>query len=112
MNKNYFAIERNGKCINGAVIRREDNLIAFESVMNMSYDEIKSYDGIEDFVVCLMDASNKAFGNSDEHTIVTLVGEDDVFIWSIIVGPDGDDQMRYAFVDWKKDGKKYRYEKN
>ena len=112
MSKNYFAIERNGKCINNVVIRQADSSIAFEDIMNMSYDEIKAYDNIEELVVCIMDVSNNTFGGNDEQTIVTLVGEDDVFIWSVIVGPDVDDQIRYAFVDWKKDGKNYRYEKN
>ena len=112
MSKNYFSIERDGRCLNNIMIRNGDSSVAFETVMDMSYDDIKSYDMIEEFVVCVMDVSNTTFGTIDKQTIITLVGEDDVFIWSIIIGPDGDDQMRYAFVDWKKDGKNYRYEKN
>ena len=111
MSKNHFSIERDGRCINNIVIRNDDSSVAFESVMNMSYDEIKSYDKVEEFVVCVMDVSNRTFGTHDNQTIVTLIGDDDVFIWSIIIGPDIDDQMRYVFVDWNKDGKNYRYEK-
>ena len=59
-----------------------------------------------------MDATNQCLPNKDEQTIVTLVGEDDVFIWSIVIGvEDNGDDVRYALVDWKKDGKSYRYEK-
>ena len=112
MTKNHFSIERNGNCIDYVAVKDKDGTTVFDDVMNMSYNDIKSYDSIEQFIVCIMDASNKYFGNNDDQTIVTLIGEDDVFIWSIIIGPDGDDQMRYTFVDWTKDSKKYRYEKN
>ena len=42
--------------------------------------------------------------------LVTLIDEDDVFVWSIIIGPGESDEIRYVLVDWKKDGKSYRYE--
>lgn len=112
MTKNYFSIERNGSCIDYVTVKDKYGATVFENVMNMSYDEMKSYSDIEFFVVCIMDAANAYFGSHDDQTIVTLIGEDDVFIWSIIIGSDGDDQMRYTFVDWTKGGKKYRYEKN
>ena len=41
---------------------------------------------------------------------INRFGEDDVFIWGIIMGPDAEDGIRYVLVDWKKDGKSYRYE--
>ena len=110
MSNNYFAIERKGKCVDHIYIKNRDDTIAFEDVMNMSYAEIVSYDNIEEFVYCIMDVTNLYFDDTDEQTIVTLIGEDDVFIWSIILGPDGED-LRYCFVDWKQDGKYYRYEK-
>ena len=111
MVKNYFSIERSGKCYNGAVFRDNDGNIAFEELMNMSYDEVKEYDNMDVFVECVMDASNQLFGTSDEQTVITLIGEDNVFIWSVIVGTgDNEDDLKYVFVDWKKDGKSYRYE--
>lgn len=114
MTKNYFAIEREGQCADHVCIQNNDGAIVFEDVMNMSYDEIKSYEYIDEFVVGIMDAANKHFGDaSDKDTIINLVGEDDLFVWGIIIGPgDGDDEFKYAFVDWSKNGKKYRYEKD
>jgi hypothetical protein len=56
-----------------------------------------------------MDATNNAINKSDDQTIVTLIGEDGVFIWSVIMGPGENDMVRYSLVDWKKDGKNYRY---
>lgn len=113
MTNNYFAIERNGRCIDHLRIRRDDDTIAFEDVMNMSYDELKAYEGIDVFIAAIMDATNERFNESDDQTAVTLVRADDVFIWGLLIGPgDEEDEFKYCFIDWLKDGKKYRYEKN
>ena len=112
MTKNYFAIERSGRCIDHVYLKCDDETIAFEDVMNMSYDEIKTYEHINEFVTAMIDATNTYFKTGDEQTIVNLIGEDDVFIWGVLIGPgDSDDELKYAFIDWKKDGKLYRYEK-
>ena len=111
MTKNYFAIERNQQCVDHVVIHDNEGNILFEDLMNMSYEEIKNYEDLDAFVVCFMDATNKYFGTSDEQTCVVLVGEDDVFIWGFIVGPGEEDgDIHYVLVDWKKDGKQYRYQ--
>lgn len=112
MIKNYFSIERADKCYENVTFRDDNGNLAFEELMNMSYDEMKTYDSIEVFAACVMDAGNELFGSSDDQTIVTLIGEDDVFIWSVIVGAgENEGDVKYVFVDWKKDGKSYRYEK-
>ena len=100
----YFAIEHNGKCLDHVVIRDKDGSVMFSNYLNMTYDEMKSSEDLEEFVVAIMDAAN------NEEVIITLVGDDDVFIWSIIIGVEDDDGVRYVLVDWKKDGKNYRYE--
>ena len=114
MTNNYFAIERNGKCIEHLLVRRtDDSAIVFEDVMNMSYDELKAYEGIDTFIAAIMDATNEHFNEGDDQTAVTLVGEDGVFIWGLLIGPgDEKDEFKYCFIDWLKNGKKYRYEKN
>lgn len=113
MTNNYFTIERSGKCIERLLIKQDEVNAAFKDIMDMSYDEIKSYKDIDVLVNSLMDATNERFDGADEQTVVTLIGPDDVFIWSIIMGPgDVSDELKYAFVDWKKDGKSYRYEKD
>lgn len=110
---NYFSIEREGKCVSPIVIRDENNTVAFEDLMNMSYDEMKVYKDLELFVDCVMDIANECFDESDAPTMITLIGKDDVFIWGILIGPVEDaDKLQYALIDWKKDGKSYRYEKN
>lgn len=113
MVNNYFAIERTNQCIDHLCIKRDDGTIAFEDIMNMSYNEIKEYKEIDVFVTGIMDASNEYFNENDEQTIVTLIGNDDIFIWSILIEPsENEDQLNYAFIDWQKDGQSYRYEKN
>ena len=96
MTNNYFAIERNGKCVEHVCFKDNNDNIIFEDVMNMSYDEIKTYKDIKGFVVCVMDAINKFFEDKDEQTIITLIGEDDIFIWSILIGAgDNENDLRY-----------------
>ena len=108
MSKNYFAIERNEECWS-PVILADRGTPTFEEFLDMSYDEMKSSAMLENFVVASMEAADRICGIDDDQTIVTLVGSDDVFIWSIIMGYENDD-IRYCLVDWKKDGKSYRYE--
>ena len=107
MDKNYFALERNGKCLDKIVFKLDDKF-AFEDLMSMSYEEMKAYPDIEQFVVAVMNVTNDLGGTQ---LIINLVGPDDVFIWGIIIGIYGED-YNFAFVDWKKDGKNYRYKKD
>ena len=107
MGSNYFAIERNGNYWDHVVVKDKDDNVVFGNYLNMTYDEMKSSEDLEEFVVAIMDSSRDVV---DDNVIVTLIGEDDVFIWSIIIGPGDDDDLRYVLVDWKKDGKSYRYE--
>lgn len=101
----YFAVEHNGQCLDHVTIRDKDGSVMFSNYLNMTYDEMTSSEDLEDFVVAVMDAAN-----GDGQVLITLVGDDDVFIWSIIIGVEDDDGVRYVLVDWKKDGKSYRYE--
>ena len=111
MTKNYLVVEREGKTIDNLQIKVEDELV-FTEVLSKSYNELKEYEDISDFIVAAMSATNSLFEEGDDQTLITLVGDDDVFIWSILViVEEGDDVLHYAFVDWGKDGKKYRYEK-
>ena len=109
MSKNYFAIERNGQCWNPVILADRNGDHAFEEFLDMSYDEMKNSALLEDFVVAAMEAADRICNVEDDQTIVTLIGSDDVFIWSIIMGSENDD-IRYCLVDWKKDGYSYRYE--
>lgn len=110
MSKNYFAIERNGQCWDHVVLGDRYGNPAFEDFLNMTYEEMKSSDNLADFVVASMIAANRKSDGFDDQTVVTLVGEDGVFIWGIIMGPGENDNIQYNLVDWKKDGKSYRYE--
>ena len=107
----YFAIERDDECFEPVILIDKNGNTAFEDLMNMSYDDMKNYDKIDNFVMAVMDATNQLTGGEDANTAVTLVGEDDVFIWGLIIGPSGEDEFHYVFVDWKKDGNSYKYEK-
>ena len=106
----YFAIERNGNTWDHITIKERNGDIVFTNYLDMSYDEMKSQDDLGDFVVAVMEATNVKVESNDDQTIVTLIGDDDIFIWSIIMGPGEEGEIQYALVDWKKDGKNYRYE--
>ena len=109
MSKNYFAIERNGRCWAPVMLKSRNGDSDFVNFLEMTYDEMKSSEYLEDFVVAAMEATNEASGTGDDQTIVTLVGGDDVFIWGILMGPGENDDIRYSLIDWKKDGKSYQY---
>jgi hypothetical protein len=111
MTKNYFAIERNGECIEHLILRNEEGKILFEDLMDMSYEEMKEYEYIEEFIVGAMDAMKTFFeDDKDDYATITLIDPDDRFIWGIILGPgDNEDDIKYVFVDWQKDGKTYKY---
>lgn len=110
MSNNYFAIERNGQCWNHVILKSRNGDSDFTNFIGMTYDEMKSNENLDKFVVAAMEATNEASGTGDDQTAVTLVGEDGVFIWGVVMGPGEDGDIRYALVDWKKDGKSYRYE--
>lgn len=106
----YFAIERSQHCMDHITIRDNDGRVMFKNYFNMTYDEMKSSEDLEEFVVAVMDAANKSISSEHDQTLITLVGDDDIFIWSIIIGTeDSDGDIKYVLVDWKKDGKSYRY---
>lgn len=104
---NYFAIERNGQCWTNVLLADSNVNPTFDEFLDMNYDEMKSSASLNDFVAATMEAADRIV-KEDDQTIVTLIGDDDVFIWSVIMGYEGDN-IRYVLVDWKKDGKKYRY---
>lgn len=106
---NYFAIERNGKTWNSVILADHNGDPVFTEFLDMSYDEMKSSEMLEDFVVASMEAANRKSESENDQTIVTLVGKDDVFIWGILMGSGENDDIRYSLIDWKKDGKNYRY---
>lgn len=109
MSNNYFAIERNGQCWDH-VLPIEVGNERFKKFKDMTYNEMKSSEDLDYFVATTMESVNLFTDSEDEQTIVTLIDEDDVFIWSVIMGPGEDDTIKYLIVDWKKDGKSYRYE--
>ena len=109
MSNNYFAIERNGQCWDHVLPIEFENE-HFKKFKDMSYDEMKSSEDLDYFVAATMESVNRFTGGEDEQTIITLVGEDDTFIWSVIMGQGENDTILYSLIDWKKDGKNYRYE--
>lgn len=112
MISNYFNIEREDKCTPPLVIRDENNKVAFEDLMNMSYDEMKVYKDLELFVDSVMDVANECFDESDAPTMITLVGKDDVFIWGILLDSTDDGKLKYALVDWRQGNKSFKYQKD
>lgn len=113
---NHFTIERNGRCWESDdKIVNKVNMVSsrIEELRNATYDEMKSKHWIEGFILAVMETADELSGTNGDQTIVTLVDENDVFIWSIIIAATKDYEtnfeVNYSFVDWKKDGKSYRY---
>lgn len=109
MSRNYFVIERDGECYDHVMLRGDDGSIMFENYLDMDYNTMKYSTDLEDFVCAIMTATDKECDGCNDQTIITLVGEDSMFIWGIMMGSDDDGTLRYILVDWKKDGKGYRY---
>ena len=107
MNKNYFTIERNEQCVEKIVFKYEDKIV-FEDLMDTSYEEMVEYPEIEEFVVAVMESTMELGG---DQVIVNLIDPDGVFIWGIIIGMNNDD-CKFVFVNWQKDGRKYRYQED
>lgn len=110
MSKNYFAIERNGENWMPVILADHNGNPAFEEFLGMRYEEMKTSELLEDFVVASMEAANRKSESDDCETMVTLIGEDGCFVWGILMGSGENDDIRYSLIDWKKDGKNYRYE--
>lgn len=107
---NHFAIEHNGNCYEPVLLVDSDGNPAFAEFMEMTYEEMRDSEQLEDFVVAAMDAVMQNGDDDDEYidVAVTLIGEDRFFIWGIIMSAEGDD-ITYKVVDWKADGKHFKY---
>ena len=101
MSNNIFAIERDGHYWEGIILDGHGNPV-FTEFLDMTYDEMKSSEQLENLVVAVMDAANAASNMNDEQTIINLLDEDGIFIWGIMIGPGENDEIRYSLVDWKK----------
>jgi hypothetical protein len=110
---NYFVIEQNDKYLEGVVLLDKDQNVLYEDLMSMTYEEMKTYDKLEEFLFVSKEASDSHFGTNGENTIVNLVNEEDTLVWGILFGPDPDNEeyLRYCFIDWGEDGKVYKYQK-
>ena len=107
----YFATECGGYYRDHITIVDENGNVVFNNYLNMTYDDMKSQEDLGDFVFAVMDAAimSAEEPNDNCQTIITLIDDDGIFIWSIISGIV-DDEIRYSLVDWRKDGMQYRYE--
>lgn len=102
---NYFAVEYGGNYQDHITIVDDTGNRVFDNYVNMTYNEMKDQENLEEFIVAIMDATS----DGEDQVVITLIGDDDVFIWGIIMGVV-DDEIRYNLIDWQKDGKKFRYE--
>ena len=107
---NYFAIEKNGECYSPVLLADSDGKPAFSEFLNMSYEEMRDSEQLEDFVVAAMEAADRRGNDEEEYSdvVVTLIGEDGFFVWGIIMSAEGDN-ITYKVVDWKANGKHFKY---
>lgn len=111
--ENYFVIERNDNYLEGVVLLDSDQNVLHEEIMNMSYEEMKEYDKLDDFLWEAYFASESYFETKGENTVISLVDSEDTLVWGILFGPDPDNEeaLRYCFINWGEDGKIYKYQK-
>ena len=107
---NYFAIEVNGECYSPVILADSDGNPACTEFLDMTYEEMKNSEKLEDFVVAAMEAADRKSDDGDDYSdvVVTLIGEDDFFIWGIIMSAEGD-EIQYKVVNWREDDKRYKY---
>jgi len=105
----YFSIERNGQCWVPVTLADQNGKPVFQDFLNMSYDEMRESNLLEEFVVASMEAADRICNVNDDQTAMTLIGDDGNFIWGIIMGSENENDIRYLLVDYKKDGRSYRY---
>ena len=110
MSKNYFSIEYQNQCYSPVLLADSDGKPTFAEFLDMTYEEMKNSEKLEDFVIAAMEAADRKSGGEDDYSdvVVTLIGEDGFFIWGIIMSSEGDD-ITYKVVDWKADGKHFKY---
>lgn len=110
----YFAMERGGKCYEQAedvIVNRVNMVQARIDILKAStYEEMLRQHWLEGFVLATYEAADEVLGDEDDQTIITLIDDNGIFVWSIIIGVNENSDLNYVFVDWKKDGKNYRYE--
>ena len=111
--ENYFVIEQNDNYLEGVVLLDSDQNVLHEEIMNMSYEEMKEYNELEDILWEAYFASESYFETKGENTVISLVDSEDTLVWGILFGPDPDDEeaLRYCFINWGEDGKIYKYQK-
>ena len=112
MSKNYFVIERQGQYWENVKLRKYPTMTwnRLNNLKNSTYEEMKNTPWINSFIVAVMNAANDLSGQVDETTIINLIGNDGVFIWGILMGLNDAGDISYSFIDWKKNGRNYRYE--
>ena len=107
---NYFSMEVNGECYSPVLLADRNGKPAFTEFLNMNYDEMKNSEQLEDFICAAMEAAERRSDSEEEYSdvVVTLIGEDDFFIWGIIMSAEGDN-ITYKVVDWQEGGKRFKY---
>ena len=107
---NYFAIEKNGEYYSPVLLADSDGNPAYTEFLDMTYEEMKNSEKLEDFVIAAMEAADRKSDDEDDYSdvVITLIEEDSFFIWGIIMSSEGDD-ITYKVVDWKADGKHFKY---
>ena len=104
---NYFVIEQDNYYVDNVVLLYTEGNVLYEELMDMSYEEMKAYDRLEDFLFSAHEVLN------EKDTLISLVNEEDTLVWGILFGSDSENKeyLRYVFIDWGIDGKVYKYQK-
>lgn len=112
--KNYIIVEatygENKKTSKKIMAVKRHGLNLFPEVFKYnSALQIQNYSSLGTFVVAMTGISEEEFGEGFNNLMVTLIsGEDDTFICGVDIDVKGDN-LSYGVIDWRKDGKHFKY---
>ena len=103
---NTFSIERGDQVIHGIVFVED---VEYSDLINARGEEAKNHSYLNEFIMDVCYMALDKFEESEEDIVCTLVDEDEYFIWSILINIDDPEHVKYKFIDWEKENKKYCY---
>ena len=78
---------------------------------NMTHDEMAKNEYADVFIIAALKAVGKTLASLKSKAAISLVGDDGVVIWTIVVHPaDEEGYNTWTTTDWIKHNKKYYYE--
>ena len=103
---NTFSIERGDNILHNVFFGDKD--YKTHGIEDMDFEELSNYEVLPDIVDAMLDATDEAFGPSQEDVFITLVDDEGCLIWSIDIEQDGN-EFSYGLINWRQTDDRYYY---